>query len=130
MMKKMIMFLTVSVLLASCEKDDFPTRPFKDNCCKMKTEEVTFADMGMCSGMWFERDCGGVFEVYNYFPEGVGFCGTPYPLQPGERVTINYKCYDDSDLIQCEALSAYEADCHEKGRKITTVEVVHETVIH
>lgn len=130
MMKKTLLLLAVCAGLASCEKDDILKRPFKNQCCDAKTEEVTFVDMGMCSGMWFEQDCGDVLEVYNFFPPDVGFCGTPYPLQPGERVRITYQCFDDSDLVQCEALCAQEEEYLKEGRKITTVEVIHETKFH
>ena len=58
----------------------------------------------------------------------MGFCGTPYMLQLGERVSLKYQCYDDSELVQCEALSVFEQECFEQGKRISTVEVVHDDV--
>ena len=87
-------------------------------------------DMGMCSGMWFERDCGDILEVYNYFPSDMGFCWTPYILEPGERVSLTYKRFDDSELVQCQALSIFEQESVKKGKRIRTVEVVHDMVAY
>lgn len=122
MMKNVIIALMVCTGFVSCEKQ--PIRDFVKG--EPKTEEVTFRDPGMCSGMFFERDCGDILEVYNYYPDDMGFCGTPYVLQPGERIELTYRCYDNTSLIQCEALSAYQQQCYEEDRNISTVEVIHQ----
>ncbi|MDC1212129.1 hypothetical protein N8Z73_01485 [bacterium] len=125
-MKNAFIVLALSISFISCEKQ-FLDLPGKHGD-RVTTGELTFRDMGMCSDMWFENDCGDIFEVYNYFPQDMGFCGTPYMLQPGERVSLTYQCYDDSELVQCEALSVFEQECFEKGKRIRTVEVVHDVV--
>lgn len=78
MMKNILIILACAIGFVSCEKQiiDLPGK-YGGN---VTTEEVTFRDMGMCSGLWFEKDCGDVLEVYNYFPEDMGFCGTPFIL--------------------------------------------------
>lgn len=45
-------------------------------------------------------------------------------------MTLTYQCYDDSELIQCEALSVFEQECFETGKRISTAEVVHDLVAY
>lgn len=84
--------------------------------------------MGMYIGLWFENDCGDIPEVYNYFPQDMDFCGTPCILKPVERVSLIYRCYYHSELVQCVAMSVFEQECFHKGKRMCTVEVVHDPV--
>ncbi len=127
-MKKTIGVALIALMLMACEKEiDLPLKNPFDGCCEIaKTEEVTFHDNGMCSGMWFERSCGDLLEVYNYHEAYPGFCGTINFLQPGDKVMLTYQCYDDTDLVQCEALCAFEEENRRKGIPIKTVERIQD----
>ena len=127
-MKKIIGIALIAAFSIGCEKEvDLPlNNPFGTCCGLEKTEEVTFRDYGTCSGMWFERKCGDLLEVYNYHSTYPGFCGTQGLLQPGDKVQMTYQCYDDSELIQCEALCAFEAENRRKGIPIKTVERIQD----
>ena len=118
--------MVFGMTMTSCSKCDEIWMPKADKsveegpptCVLDETpkHQLVFRDPGMCGGVWFERIDGVILEVYGCDPAQLG-------LSIGDWVTLQYAPYDDSELIQCEAICEYEVRCRQRGRLIKVVHI-------
>lgn len=115
-MKNSIRILSIVLTVAamsftSCKDDGCGDGPHPGGAdCNT---ELIFMDHAFCSGDWFKTTSGEYLEVYGY-PDAS-------KLKKGDRVKFGYTNYDNSELIECMAVSPFEMWLGENNLTFKTV---------
>ncbi|MEZ4720431.1 MAG: hypothetical protein R2813_00975 [Flavobacteriales bacterium] len=99
-----------TVMLTCQSKQD---RPQEGGHCG--NSGFIFENEGLCSGKWFKDLAGAVYEVYE-LPEN------KFHLVVGETYYFEIAPFSKAAIIECEAISDYEAKLLESGIQINVVQ--------